>query len=88
MGIRYDRTISGDSNITAVRLKRHNGDTEEVMGYWMIELYDDGKVIYSPSRIINPLWYKTDYSRSCAKAILLHFLLRDQSRCGNMKRDN
>ena len=39
-------------------------------------------------QIINPLWYETNYSRSCAKAILLHFLLRDQTHCGNMKRDN
>ena len=50
VGISYDRTISGDSNITAVRLKRRNGDTAEVMGHWMIEMYDDG----SFSRISAP----------------------------------
>lgn len=39
-------------------------------------------------QIINPLWYETNHSRSCAKAILLHFLLRDQWHCGSMKRVN
>ena len=32
--------------VFAARVSRNNGDTEVVMGHWMIELYDDGKNTY------------------------------------------